>query len=47
MVIFACTQKLITNGSADGLKTVTFYLALSISEKQLPNQDGCKRVELR
>ena len=47
MVVFACKRKLIKSRLTDGLKIVTFYLALNRPENQLARSDGEKRVGLR
>ena len=47
MVVFACRRKLIKISLTDGLKVVTFYLALDRPENQLANRDGEKRIEFR
>ena len=47
MVVFACKRKLNKSRLTDGLKIVTFYLALNRPVNQLARSDGEKRVDLR
>ena len=47
MVVFLCKRKLIKSRLTDGLKIVTFNLALNRPENQLAMSDGEKRVEFR
>ena len=47
MIIFACERELIGSRLTDGLKLVTFYLALNTPENQLAKFRRGKRVEFR
>ena len=42
MIVFACKRKLIKSRLTDGLKIVTFYLALNRPENQLARSRRCK-----
>ena len=42
MIVFACKRKLIKSRLTDGLKIVTFYLALNRPENQLERSRRCK-----